>query len=105
MIIYNTTTKVDHSIHAVWLAWMQQEHIPFVMESGYFLEYKLARLLGVDESDGITYAFQLVLANRLTFNLYQEKMALQHQSVFDKKYGERALSFRSVLDVVSKGVE
>ncbi|MEL6274757.1 MAG: DUF4286 family protein [Bacteroidota bacterium] len=105
MIIYNTTTKVDHSIHATWLKWMQQEYIPMVMESGYFTDYKLARLLGVDESDGITYAFQLSLANRVTFNLYQQKKALHHQSTFDKKYGERALSFRSVLDVVSHGVD
>lgn len=103
MIIYNITTKVEHKSQEEWLQWMQQSYIPHLMESGYFEGYQFARLLGVDESDGPTYALQLSLANRLTFNLYQQKMALGHQTMLHSRYGERALSFRSVLEVVDKG--
>lgn len=103
MIIYNITTKVEHNTHPEWLQWMQQSYIPHLMESGYFEDYQLARLLGVDETDGPTYALQLSLANRVTFNLYQQNMALGHQTMLHSRYGERALSFRSVLEVVGKG--
>lgn len=102
MIIYNITTKIEHNIHQEWLQWMQQAYIPHLMDSGFFENYQLARLLGVDESDGPTYALQLSVANRTTFNLYQQKMALGHQKMLQSRYGESALSFRSVLEVVDK---
>lgn len=103
MILYNITTKVEHGIHAVWLTWMQQAYIPHLMDGGYFRDFKLSRLLGVDETDGITYALQLSLENMTTFRLYQEKLAFQHQSMHDLRYSDKALSFRSVLDVVDAG--
>lgn len=103
MIIYNITTKVEHSTHQEWLQWMQQAYIPQLMESGFFEDYKLARLLGVDESDGPTYALQFSVANRLTFNLYQQKMDLGHQTMLRSRFGEQALTFRSVLEVVERG--
>lgn len=103
MIIYNITTKVEHQSHAEWVKWIEASYVPHVMESGYFEGYKLARLLGVDEEDGVTYALQFTLANRTTFQLYQQKKALEHQTMLRTRYGERALSFRSVLDVVSHG--
>ncbi|MEM9836983.1 MAG: DUF4286 family protein [Bacteroidota bacterium] len=103
MILYNITTKVDHDTHAGWLKWMQQVYIPQIMEDGYFEEYRLSRLLGVDESDGLTYALQLGMANMTTFRLYQQKKALAHQTMHDTRFGEKALSFRSVLNVIDKG--
>ncbi len=103
MILYNITTKVEHSTRAAWLQWMQQAYIPLMMDDGYFRDYKLSHLLGVDESDGITYALQFTLENMTTFQLYQQKKAFEHQSMHDLRYKEKALSFRSVLEVVDSG--
>lgn len=103
MIVYNITTKVEHGVHAEWLQWMQQAYVPVLMECGYFNDFRLARLLGVDETDGLTYTLQLSLENMTTFQLYQQKEAFTHQKMHDLRYQERALSFRSVMDVVSQG--
>lgn len=103
MILYNITTKVEHGIHAEWLKWMQQAYIPVLMESSYFRDFRLSRLLGIDETDGLTYTLQLGLENMTTFRLYQEKQAFNHQKMHDLRYGEKALSFRSVMDVITEG--
>ena len=45
MIIYNVTVSIDASIHEDWLEWMKKVHIPEVMQTGYFLENKLCKLI------------------------------------------------------------
>jgi hypothetical protein len=103
MLLYNITTKVDHASHAEWLKWMQQSYVLHLMEGGYFEEFRLSRILGIDELDGVTYTLQLGVANMTTYGLYQQKLALQHQTMHDARYGDRALSFRSLMDIVDKG--
>ncbi|MEO0733059.1 MAG: DUF4286 family protein [Bacteroidota bacterium] len=103
MIIYNVTTKVDRSAHAAWLKWMERIYLPVVMESGTVEQYRLARLLGVDESDGITYALLLTFSSRPAFNIYQEKHALTFQKMIDEEWKGRLVSFPSMLDVVASG--
>lgn len=103
MIIYNVTTKIDRSVHAAWLKWMQRIYLPVVMETNTIEDYRLARLLGVDESDGITYALLLTFSSRPAFNIYQEKFALTHQKMIDDEWKGKLVSFPSMLDVVAEG--
>lgn len=103
MLLYNITNKIDHSIHAEWLQWMQQAYIPHVMDSGIFEDYKFSRLLGVDESDGPTYALQFTVSSKPAFDIYQEKFAYDHQQMHDRRYKGNFVSFRSVLRVVDSG--
>ena len=103
MLLYNTTTKIEHGIHEEWVRWMREDYIPQVMECGVFEEYKFSRLLGVDESDGLTYALQLTVSSRPAFDIYQEKFAYDHQQLHDRRYKGNFVTFRSVLDVVQHG--
>jgi hypothetical protein len=103
MLLYNITHKIDHDIHQEWVRWMRKSQIPIMMESGVFEEYKLSRLLGVDESDGVTYALQLTVSSRPAFDIYQEKYAYENQQRHDLRYRGKFVSFRSVLDVVDHG--
>ena len=36
MYIYNVTTKVHFSIQKEWLQWLQDEHIPEILETDCF---------------------------------------------------------------------
>ncbi len=103
MILYNITTQVEHGIHAAWLKWMQQVYIPHLMDGGYFQAYHLSRVMGVDETEGITYSLLFNIANKTTFQLYQEKQAYEHQSMHDVRYGKQTLSFRSTMNVIDHG--
>ncbi|MEN9600367.1 MAG: hypothetical protein RL596_2691 [Bacteroidota bacterium] len=75
MLVYNVTTKVSSAIHHDWLAWMQKIHIPAVMQTGCFTEYKILRLLDIDDSEGPTYAID--------------------------KWGQQIIGFRSLMAVVN----
>ncbi len=53
MIIYNVTTKVDHSIAAIWLQWMKEEHIPEIKATGCFANARILQLIEVDAAAGL----------------------------------------------------
>lgn len=100
MIIYNITTKVHNSIAVEWLQWLKDVHVKDVMASDCFTEYKIVKLLEVDETDGPTFAVQFSAESKGLYNLYIEKFAGEmRQQSFDK-WGDKFLSFRSIMQIV-----
>ncbi len=97
MIIYNVTVSLDASIHHDWLQWMKSEHIPEVMKTGYFLEFKLCKVLVNDER---TYAIQYFCKNLETLKEYQEKMAPELQAKHRQRYEGKAAAFRTLLEIL-----
>ena len=100
MIIFNVTSKVEASIAASWLQWMQAEHIPEVMATGCFTDFKLVRLLEVDDSEGPTYAIQYHAANMDAYKRYNNEHAQRLLATAFNKWGNNFISFRSVMEVV-----
>jgi hypothetical protein len=100
MIVFNITTKVHLSIDDDWLQWQLQEHIPEIMSTGFFISYKLFRLLEQDDNEGNTYAIQYTAITEKQYQLYMIEYAhLQQQKTFEK-WGDKTISFRSVLEVI-----
>ncbi len=99
MIIYNVTVSVDKSVHEEWLPWMKNIHIPEVMQTGYFLEYKMCRVLTEDDS-GITYSIQYTCANMNDLQEYQKKHSPALQKAHADKYKDKFVAFRTLLEVV-----
>ncbi|MCB9052635.1 MAG: DUF4286 family protein [Lewinellaceae bacterium] len=100
MILYNVTVKIDHSVHEDWLQWMKAVHIPDVLATGLFTEHKLCRLLGVDESDGITYATQYFCRDMAAFQQYQQQHAPRLQKDHADRYPDKYVAFRTLMEVV-----
>ncbi|MCB0581299.1 MAG: DUF4286 family protein [Phaeodactylibacter sp.] len=103
MILYNVTVKVDHDVHDDWLAWMKTVHIPDVLATGLFTGHKLCRLLGVDESDGITYAIQYFSPDMEAFQQYQQHHAPRLQKEHTERYEGRYVAFRTLMEVLAEG--
>lgn len=100
MIIYNVTTKVNDSIKNEWLIWMQQVHIPEIINTGCFTEATVLRLLETDDSEGPTYAIQYKTESKSMYNFYVEKFAsTMRQKVFEK-WNNNIISFNSLLQVI-----
>jgi Domain of unknown function (DUF4286) len=101
MIIYNVTIKVQQSISDAWLQWLQEEHIPDVIQTGCFTHATILRLLEVDDSEGPTYAVQYFAESKSLYNRYIENhAAAMRQKSFDK-WGAAFIAFRSVMQVVN----
>ena len=100
MIIYNVTIKVDASIAETWLQWLLHEHIPDVMGTKCFTDYRVVRLIEVDDTEGPTYAIQYNAAAKADYNRYIELHAPEMRRRSYEKWGERFIAFRSVMEVV-----
>lgn len=100
MYIYNVTTKVDPSIHEIWVEWMKTTHIPEIMSTGCFSEFQFARLLELDDSDGPTYTTQYRAASKADYNRYLEIHASKLRNNVLATWGNKVIGFRSLMQVV-----
>jgi hypothetical protein len=100
MLIYNVTVKVDEIIAREWLQWMQQEHIPGIMNTGCFVDFKIVRLLDMDDTEGPTYAVQYFADTIGDYQKYLEHHAPRFRKESTDKWGDRFIAFRTLMEVV-----
>ena len=101
MIVYNVTTKADHSIAAHWLQWLKEEHIPEMIATGCFTHAHVLQLIDIDQTDGPTYAVQYHSESKEKYNLYIQEYAGAIRKKVTEKWGNRIISFRTVMKVVN----
>ncbi len=100
MIVYNVTVKIDTTVHDEWLKWMKSKHIPDVLNTGFFYDHKIFRLLDVDQTDGVTYAIQYFCNNMEDYNEYQKMHAPALQKEHASRYQNKFVAFRTLLQQV-----
>ena len=100
MIIYNVTTKVHNSISEEWLQWLKNVHTKDVLNTGCFTDFKIVKLLETDETEGPTFAVQYHAESKALYNLYIEKFSAEMRDACFAKWGDKFLSFRSVMQIV-----
>lgn len=100
MFIYNITNKVDHSILKEWINWQKEEHIPEIMSTNLFDEYKFFHLLEHDDNDGATYIIQYQTHDRKNYEIYIKDHAPLLREKALKKWGDRSVAFRSLFESV-----
>ena len=100
MIIYNITTKVEKQVADDWLQWMLNEHINDILKTKCFVDFKLVRLLDVDDSEGPTFAVQYFAESKADYNRYIQLHSSEMRKRSFEKWGDQFISFRSVMEVV-----
>ena len=100
MIIYNVTTKIEWPVADEWVQWMKDEHIPAILSTGCFTRYQFVKLLEVDNVDGATYAVQYFAPALADYNKYMRHYADAFSKESILKWGDRFISFRSLMEVV-----
>ena len=99
MILYNVTVALDPAIHEEWFDWMKNKHIPAVMATGKFEEWKMFRVLN-EEEGGITYSIQYFAKDMKTLQEYSTQFAPQLQRDHQEKYEGKIAAFRTLLEQV-----
>ncbi|MCT4623901.1 MAG: DUF4286 family protein [Schleiferiaceae bacterium] len=103
MYIYNVTLNIEDSAVEEWKQWMKEIHIPDVMATGMFLNYRFCRVM-VEEESGMTFSIQYMVKDLETLQLYQEmyapKLQKEHQAKFEGKF----VAFRTMLEVIDEKV-
>ena len=92
--------KVDPAIEKEWVQWQQQEHIPAIMATGQFSDYKFYKLLDEQTDESATYIVQYFALSIENYQCYIRDFAPQlKQHAFDK-WGNLFMAFRSVMEAV-----
>jgi hypothetical protein len=100
MLIYSVTINVDEDIHDEWLGWMSSEHIPDVIATRCFSDYRMYRILSPETEDGETYVIQYRCDTVEDYERYQIEHAAILQSEHKDKYGGRFTAFRTLMEEV-----
>ncbi len=100
MFLYNITSKIDVLVAADWLFWMQTAHVPDVMATKAFTRFQLVKLVDINEEDGVTYAVQYFAKTRADYEQYIAEHAPILRDLAIKKWGDKVISFRSLMEVV-----
>jgi hypothetical protein len=100
MYIYNVTTNIEDSVHDKWLKWMQEKHIPEMLQLGKFSKALMSNVMVEEEMGGKTYSVQFFTDSKETLMSYYkedaEKMRKEGPMLFKDKY----IVFRTELDVI-----
>ncbi len=100
MIIYNSTIKIEKEKETVWLDWLLGEHIAQVMETSCFEDYRVSRLLDLDDHDGPTFTIQYFALDRKQYNEYVDKYAGALKKKFSDRWGSGYVLFETLMEVV-----
>lgn len=101
MLIYNISIKINAAIEKEWVKWQQQEHIPEIMTSGQFSEYKFCKLLEQEDDESATYIVQFIAASYEKYQYYIKHFApLLRQKALDR-WGDQYIAFRSIMEVIN----
>ena len=99
MIIYSVTIRVKDDIANEWLQWMKGEHIPNMLNTGYFNSYKIFKLLIPEtEEDYIVYRVNYELDSFEKYSEYAQKEAKRLQEEAIEKYHGRFTASREVIE-------
>lgn len=102
MILYNVTINIDDDAHDSWLRWMQEVHIPDVMQTGIFSHFRFFKLLtAAQDNTGTNYAVQYFCENMEKFQEYEAKYASALRAEVEKNFAGKYYAFRSLLEEVS----
>jgi len=100
MIVYNISLQVNRRINDEWLLWQKMEHIPEVMASGYFIDYKFFHLLEQNEDDAITYIVQYSASSIDHYYQYMDKAAAAFRKKINEKWDDELIAFRTIMEIV-----
>jgi len=100
MIVYSVTVNIEDDVHEEWLSWMKQKHIPDVLETGYFKGHRILRLLGDEDTGGVTYSIQYHCEGLEDYHSYQKKSAPKLQQEHTDKFRDKFVAFRTLLEVI-----
>ena len=100
MILYNVTVNVESEVEEEWLSWMKEKHIPDVLATGQFIDHKIYRLIGEIPNNGTTYSIQYFAHSMQQIDTYLTNFAVKLRDEHMKKFKDKHVAFRTVLESV-----
>lgn len=102
MIIYSVSISVKNNILKEWLNWMQTEHIPEVMKTGYFTNCKLMKeIIPSIDMNETSFTINYELKSIEDYYKYAETFAPTLQQKHQEKFSGYFRASRTVLELLN----
>lgn len=100
MLLYNITIGIDKEVEGEWLEWMKAEHIPEVMKTNLFYDFKIYKVLQDQDEDNISYSVQYLAQTLDHVTLYFEKFAPSILEKLRLRFKDKHVAFMTLLEEV-----
>ncbi len=100
MYLYNVTVGIDKGVEQEWLQWMRDDHIPNVMGTGMFFDYKIYKVLHDQEEGSVSYSVQYFAETINHVTEYFEKFAPAIIERHRARFMDRHVAFMTLLEEV-----
>jgi len=100
MFLYNMTVGIDKDVEYDWLQWISEEHLPKVMDTGMFVDYKIFKVLHDQDEGTVSYSVQYFAETIDQVTGYFEKYApalLEEQRI---RFRDKHIAFMTLLEQV-----
>ncbi|MFT3949190.1 MAG: DUF4286 family protein [Agriterribacter sp.] len=101
MVVYNITTKVTWQIADEWVKWQQEEHIPEMLATSLFADYKIFKLLEQEDDEGPTFTIQFFFNAPEEYDAYIQLHSAVLREKAVRRWGNQSISFRTVMQLVN----
>jgi len=100
MLIFNTTYKVSTDFRDSWLQWIHDFHIPFMLEAGTFSSPQIARVVGSEDEQGISFSVQFRIDDMELLKNWHRVNATAFQNNCRERFGNNVIFFTTVLELI-----
>ncbi|GIV27630.1 MAG: hypothetical protein KatS3mg027_1444 [Bacteroidia bacterium] len=100
MFIYSVTIAIDKELEQEWLNWMKVKHIPDVMNTGCFTQYKIFQVYSAMSEDLSTYNIQYYFEKVEDIEKYQKEFATDLQREHKNKFEGKFVATRTILRTI-----
>jgi hypothetical protein len=100
MFLYNVTIGIDKDVEKEWLAWMKAEHIPKIMETGMFVEFRFYKVLHDQDDSSVSYSIQYFAHTINHVTTYFDKFAPTFLEQLRTRFRDKHVAFMTLLEEV-----
>lgn len=101
MIVYNVVSTFPKELEEEWTEWMKSHHIPNVMKTGYFNNYRMYKIIiPSNSSNEVTYSMQYDTESLSQYIAYTENEGPRLKNETMEKFGDVFIAARTVLEQV-----
>lgn len=90
---------MDEDIQQDWLNWVNTSHINEVMNTGYFVSYRILKVLD-SPNEGITYCIQYIADSLENYNEYLQKHSNRQQTDTPNQFLNKLVTFQTVMEYI-----
>ena len=100
MLFFNTTYKVATSRNQEGRNWMNDSHIPLILQSEIFSKPQIAKVIGSEDEGGLSFSVQFHIADMNTLMNWHQINATTFQNNCHSKFGNEVIFFTTVLELI-----